>query len=90
MEPRGVSPIKRAADSLGIDITRRNNVTHWQSKKPDTPGWYWLKSEDGVRVVELTRFWESEELTVMFIGTDETSPISGIDGEWAGPIGPPL
>lgn len=56
----------------------------WTKEKPTNPGWYWWKHNDE---------WGKSLIMVISVNADLYSPhgfVSELDGEWAGPLEPPI
>ena len=59
--------------------------------KPTAPGWYWYKDKGFGQFVWVTRLGESGNgsLVQFVVGASECRVLSGLSGEWRGPITPP-
>jgi hypothetical protein len=63
----------------------------WTKERPTVEGLWWhreIGEDDYPEVVEVED--RLHGLVVMYIGMDGSDELSKIDGEWAGPIEPPL
>lgn len=63
----------------------------WTKTPPTAPGFYWLRrSFIGDMPVRVYQYPHGGELAVREIGIDGERDIADIEGEWAGPILPPI
>jgi len=66
----------------------------WTTEKPTEPGFYWLRGspaiEEPATIVEV--FYHHHirsQVFVRFFDRECGMDVSGVDGEWCGPIQPP-
>jgi hypothetical protein len=60
----------------------------WTKKTPTKPGYYWLKDNEGIRIVEICNWLGG--LTVLETGSEvDHVPPKGSAVRWAGPLEPP-
>ena len=63
---------------------------NWTSVKPAKPGWYWWRQDNKeAQMCRVWEWWDKPELYVRIEGGDSVL-INTLDGEWAGPVEPPL
>ena len=62
----------------------------WKKKKPTNPGWYWYRgeSDDGHTAKEL--HFIDDDGDGPYLATSDYVGLDDLDGEWAGPVEPPL
>jgi len=80
-------------------LARRESETtrptmQWTTEKPIRPGFYWLKGSTAVSkpvtVVEVFHHYDiRSQIFVRFFDCECGMDVSGVDGEWYGPLQPP-
>ncbi len=60
----------------------------WTTKKPTKTGWYWYRGgcDDTVKVLH----YIDDDGDGPYLATSEDRVLNDLDGEWAGPVEPPL
>ena len=61
----------------------------WTRKKPTKPGWYWYRGQCDGHTVEVIHFIDDDG-EGPYLATSDDLAIDAMDGEWAGPVEPPL
>lgn len=61
----------------------------WMTEKPKRPGWYWYRSECDVHTVKVLHYIDDDG-DGLYLATSEDRVLNDLDGEWAGPVEPPL
>lgn len=88
-------PLTPEQISLGkdVEIRRLNDVLaaltlRWSTEKPTQPGWYWwrVNYKDGEFIERVFRVAKYNDLLYV----PDFDNVSKMEGEWAGPISPPL
>jgi len=69
-------------------------TTQWTTEKPTQPGFYWLKGSTAVlqpvTVVEVFYHYDiRSQIFARFFDCECGMDVSGVDGEWYGPLLPP-
>lgn len=62
---------------------------NWTSKKPTKPEWYWYRGECDGHTVKVLDFIDDNG-EGPYLATSDAVVLNGLDGEWAGPVEPPL
>lgn len=92
-------PARRAASGVcaaggsgdGEDYDYEDSRMTWTMRKPTESGWYWFRGPGGTRIRDIVMApaaWGHHHPTPY----DERDRqfVENIDGEWAGPLKPPL
>jgi hypothetical protein len=61
----------------------------WSNEKPTEPGWYWFRESAEERVVKLS-IMRAFGGRLCFSYHTGCRPVEEVNGQWAGPIQPPL
>ena len=61
----------------------------WTTEKPTKPGWYWYRGECGGHTVKVIHYIDDDG-DGPYLATSEDLNLTDLDGEWAGPVEPPL
>ena len=61
----------------------------WTTKKPTKPGWYWYRGECDGHTVKVI-YYIDDDGDGAYLATSEDLALTDLDGEWAGPVEPPL
>lgn len=72
-----------------VELAKKGCFLKWTKDKPTAPGFYWMRNEQAVSVVEV---WKGPrgELVVLYPGDEVEKGFLEIpDAEWAGPIPEP-
>jgi hypothetical protein len=62
---------------------------NWTADKPTKPGWYWYRGGSDGHTVKVLHFIDDDG-DGPYIATSEDLTLNDLDGEWAGPVEPPL
>jgi hypothetical protein len=62
---------------------------NWTTKKPTKPGWYWYRGECKGNIVKVIHYIDDDG-DGPYLATSEDLVLTDLDGEWAGPVEPPL
>ena len=62
---------------------------NWTTKKPTKPGWYWYRGECDGNTPKVLHFIDDDG-DGPYLATSEDRALNDLDGEWAGPVEPPL
>ena len=65
-----------------------SNMT-WTTKKPTKIGWYWYRGECDGKTVKALHFIDDDG-EGPYLATSDDVALNDLDGEWAGPVEPPL
>ena len=65
-----------------------SNLT-WTTRKPTKTGWYWYRSECNGKTVKVLHFIDDDG-EGPYLATSDDVTLNDLDGEWAGPVEPPL
>lgn len=73
------------------DVDAQLQPVRWTTTKPDKPGWYWYNSglEEGPEVVRVRPSRNIGE-GLIAVNDLEYDLVEHMDGQWAGPLAPPL
>ena len=61
----------------------------WTTERPTKPGWYWNRGQFNGNTVKVIHFIDDDG-DGPYIATSEDLALNALDGEWAGPVEPPL
>jgi hypothetical protein len=61
----------------------------WTTKRPTKPGWYWYRGQFNGNTVKVIHFIDDDG-DGPYIATSEDLALNDLEGEWAGPVEPPL
>jgi hypothetical protein len=61
----------------------------WTTRKPTKTGWYWYRGECDGATGKVLHFIDDDG-EGPYIATAEGLALNDLDGEWAGPVEPPL
>jgi hypothetical protein len=61
----------------------------WTTKKPTKPGWYWYRGESDGHTEKVLHFIDDDG-DGPYLATSDDLALNDLDGEWAGPVEPPL
>jgi hypothetical protein len=61
----------------------------WTTKKPAKTGWYWYHGECDGNAVKVLHYIDDDG-EGPYLATSEDVTLNDLDGEWAGPVEPPL
>ena len=78
---------RRFAGSMGR--TTGAAAMNWTTDKPTKPGWYWYRGECDGHTVKVIHFIDDDG-DGPYLATSEDVALHDLDGEWAGPVEPPL
>jgi hypothetical protein len=78
---------RRFAGSMGR--TTGTAAMNWTTDKPTKPGWYWYRGECDGHTVKVIHFIDDDG-NGPYLATSEDLALNDLDGEWAGPVEPPL
>jgi hypothetical protein len=62
---------------------------NWSTKTPTKPGWYWYRGESD-RSITNVLYYIDDDGEGPYIATSDDVTLNDLDGEWAGPVEPPL
>ena len=65
------------------------NNLNWTTKKPTKPGLYWYRGECNGHTVKVLHFIDDDG-DGPYLAMSEERILNDSDGEWAGPVEPPL
>ena len=70
----------------------RKPALKWTPKNPQKPGWYWFRSGTRVRILGVFDPWKNGALKAWDFqeGRYQMSTVADYDGEWYGPLEPPI
>ena len=61
----------------------------WTIKKPTKTGWYWYRSACDGNTTKVLHYIDDDG-DGPYLATSEDLTLNDLDGEWAGPVEPPL
>ncbi|THJ10895.1 MAG: hypothetical protein CAF43_008605 [Nitrospira sp. CG24C] len=61
----------------------------WTTKKPTKTGWYWYRRQSDGNTAKVLHFIDDDG-DGPYIATSDDLTLKDLDGEWAGPVEPPL
>jgi hypothetical protein len=62
---------------------------NWTTKKPTKTGWYWYRGVSDGNTAKVLHFIDDDG-DGPYIATSDDLVLKDLDGEWAGPVEPPL
>ena len=65
-----------------------SNLT-WATKKPTKTGWYWYRGGCNGNTAKVLHYIDDDG-DGLYLATSEDRALNDLDGEWAGPVEPPL
>ena len=72
-----------------FDHSHESEGMIWTTEKPTKPGWYWYRSECDGHTVKVIHYIDDDG-DGPYLATSEDLALNDLDGEWAGPVEPPL
>ena len=61
----------------------------WTTKKPTKTGWYWYRGQSDGNTAKVLHFIDDDG-EGPYLATSDDLALKDLDGEWAGPVEPPL
>jgi hypothetical protein len=61
----------------------------WTTERPTKPGWYWYRGQFNGNTVKVIHFIDDDGDGPYIVTSDDLA-LNDLDGEWAGPVEPPL